>query len=62
MLIKKFQQVGGSEGSLNFKIKNKILNKCWYIDFKKSEVLRVVGNWKKSWINVDKKKVSISRL
>ena len=54
MLKKKFQLVGGSEGS--GKLKNKLLNKCCKKSFNLSVVVRVVGNWKiNSWINVDKK-------
>ena len=34
----------GNEGS--GKLKKKV-NKCWYLDFKKCLVAKVVGNWKK---------------
>jgi len=43
MLIYRFKKVGGSEGIVG-NWKNKFLNKCWYIDFKKTEVVWVVGN------------------
>ena len=58
MLIKKFQLVGGSEGS--GELKNKLLNKCWKKSFNLLVVVRVVGNWKINyWINFEKKKFQL---